>query len=133
MQKRILLCDDECELLRPTEYALNRAGMDVHCAESAQQAWELLKIISPDVLVTDWHMPNLDGVALIRRVRSDPSLQPLPIILMTADFESLTDSSDYVDLDLAAVLAKPFSPRELQKRIEQVIETSGMIRPTRRA
>ena len=130
MRKRVLFCDDELDILRPTEFALKRDGAEVECARDGQEAWEKIQNAPPDVLVTDWKMPRLDGVQLIRQIRQDPSLEHLPVIMITARFDELMACKWVADLDLAAIVAKPFSPRELNHRIEQVLEVTSGARPT---
>lgn len=129
MGKRILLCDDELDILRPTGFALKRDGAEVECARDGQEAWEKIQNDPPDVLVTDWKMPHLDGVQLIQRIRQDPVLEHLPVIMITARSEELMACEWVADLDLVAVVPKPFSPRELNHCIERVMEVGSGARP----
>ena len=61
MNKTVLFCDDEPNILRPTEYALQRDGLNVICTVDGEEAWEKFLTLRPDLLVTDWQMPRLDG------------------------------------------------------------------------
>jgi two-component system alkaline phosphatase synthesis response regulator PhoP len=121
MSKELLLCDDEVHILRAAEFKLKKAGYQVRTAFNGQEAWEAIQASLPDLLVTDYQMPRLDGLQLIARVRGNEATASLPIVLLTAKGLEL----DHVDLlsrwQLAAIFSKPFSPRELLARVEQVV------------
>jgi CheY-like chemotaxis protein len=126
MGKRVLLCDDESHILRAAEFKLSRAGYDVTTASNGQEAWEAIQANPPDILVTDLQMPRMDGLELSRRVREWPATHDLPILMLTAKgFEE-----GYLELaqkcGVLAVLAKPFSPRELLRYVDNVL-TSGTV------
>jgi len=125
MDKTVLLCDDELAILRPTEYALQRDGVNVLCAINGEQAWQLILTSHPDVLVTDWQMPRLDGLELVERIRDHNDTQSLPVIMISARTDELQQSERAKRLQLAAVIAKPFSPRELSRCIERIVEVGN--------
>jgi len=129
MAKYVLLCDDEIDLLLPTEHALQRVGVDVKCAVDGQQAWELILEHPPTVLVTDWQMPKLNGVELVKRIRGLQETRHLPVVMITAKYAELVQAAETSRLQLAAIIAKPFSPRELSLCVEQIVET-GANQPT---
>jgi two-component system, OmpR family, alkaline phosphatase synthesis response regulator PhoP len=119
--KRLLLCDDEVHILRAAEFKLKKAGYQVSVAFDGQEGWEAIQHQMPDLVVTDYQMPRLDGLQLIARCREHEDTQHLPIILLTAKGMEL-DQQDLVGrFNLTAILSKPFSPRELQARVEAVI------------
>jgi CheY-like chemotaxis protein len=122
MSKRILLCDDEIHILRAAEFKLKRAGHDVEVASDGQEAWELIEERPPDVLVTDYQMPRMDGLQLIERVRQDPGLQELPILLLTAKGFEVNSEELAAKWSVRRVITKPFSPRELLRTVEDVLE-----------
>lgn len=125
MNKTVLFCDDEPNILRPTEYALQRDGLNVICTVDGEEAWEKFLTLRPDLLVTDWQMPRLDGLQLVERVRGHSDRCNLPVIMVSARSEELQRSERAQRLQLAAVIAKPFSPRELNRCIEQIIEVGA--------
>ena len=122
MDKTVLLCDDERAILRPTEFALQRDGVNVLCAVDGEEAWQLILTSRPDVLVTDWQMPRLNGLELVERVRGHDATQDLPVIMISARSDELQQSERAQRLRLAAIVAKPFSPRELSRCIERIVE-----------
>jgi two-component system alkaline phosphatase synthesis response regulator PhoP len=122
MPKRVLLCDDEIHILRAAEFKIKKAGYDVRIAGDGQEAWELIQAELPDVLVTDFQMPRLDGFGLTQRVRENPRTRHLPILMLTAkgfeiSHEELAEKWNVID-----VIAKPFSPRELLERVTRILE-----------
>ena len=126
MTKSGLLCDDEIDLLRPTEFALKRVGVDVACALDGEQAWNMIQEQLPTVVVTDWQMPRLDGVELVKRMRASERTCRVPVVMITAKHSELLKTAELQQLQLAAIIAKPFSPRELSQRVEQIVEAGEM-------
>ena len=81
---RILIVDDEPELLEAWSFALEYVGYDVDRASNGEEALELVRIDMPDLIVTDLMMPGMNGEELCRQVRANPDWQAIPIILHTA-------------------------------------------------
>ena len=76
MSKRVLLCDDEIQIIRAAEFKIKRAGYDVAIAGDGQEGWEMIQQQRPDIVVTDCQMPHLDGMGLIKKLREDPDTVP---------------------------------------------------------
>ena len=125
MTKSVLLCDDELHILRAAEFKLKRAGLEVRCGSDGEEAWQLIQENQPDILVTDCQMPRLDGLGLIRRIRENPETTHLPIVMLTAKGFELSRGDLEEELGIAAILAKPFSPRELLECVQEVLETGA--------
>ena len=106
----VLLVEDDPALRRYLEVVLQRAGYAVLTAGDGLEAMKFLLAAQVDVVITDALMPNLDGYALCRFVRTSDHLAHLPIILLSAlDPRNTTDESEQVN----AFLAKPVSPDDL--------------------
>lgn len=127
MTKSILIVDDESHILRAAEFKFQRAGFQVYCAEDGQKAWEMILKHRPDLVITDYQMPRLDGLQLIERVRATAPLTELPIILLTAKGFEMPRQEICQRYGLLAVLTKPFSPRELHRRAQLAL---GLISET---
>jgi two-component system alkaline phosphatase synthesis response regulator PhoP len=121
MAKRVLLCDDEIHILRAAEFKLRRAGYDVRIAGDGQEAWEAIRQERPDVLITDCQMPRLDGFGLVQRIREDPDTRDLPVLMLTAKGYELSQDELAAKWNVAGVIAKPFSPRELLRMVEKIL------------
>jgi two-component system alkaline phosphatase synthesis response regulator PhoP len=124
--KRILLCDDSIHILRAAEFKFKRAGYDVETAHDGQDAWEKIEARLPDLLVTDCQMPRMDGYQLTQRIRQQADTRDLPIIMLTAKGFELSHEELAEKWHVAAVMAKPFSPRELLQLVEQTLQRQGI-------
>lgn len=117
----ILLCDDECHILRAAEIKFRLAGYTVRCASDGEEGWQLINERRPDLLLTDCQMPRLDGLGLAARLRDDERFRTLPIIMLTAKGFELPLSEIQSQYGILAIVAKPFSPRELLRQVEAVL------------
>jgi two-component system, OmpR family, alkaline phosphatase synthesis response regulator PhoP len=127
MARRVLLCDDEIHILRAAEFKLRKAGYDVAVAGDGRAAWEAIERQKPDLLVTDCQMPRLDGLGLIQKLRDNPATAELPIFMLTAKGFELSPEELAEKWGVTAVIAKPFSPRELLRLVEAAIgEPAGV-------
>jgi two-component system chemotaxis response regulator CheY len=104
--RRILVVDDDEVILNLISTVLAEAGFDVDAAPDGQEAWEALANQKYDLLVTDNEMPRLAGLELIERIRD--ARMRLPIIVASGNL-SEEGARDYPQLQIAAVIAKPFS------------------------
>ena len=115
---RILLVDDDTNVLDSLEVVLRREGYTVQTASDGEQAWELFATTRPDFAVLDYSMPELDGLALTRRIASAGEPR-VPIILLTGRGHE-RDKVAALDAGADDYVVKPFSPRELLARIRAV-------------
>lgn len=121
MPHRVLLVDDEVHILRAAEFKFKRAGYVVQCAANGEQAWQIILAQCPDILITDYQMPKLDGLGLIERVRANEATAHLPVIMLTAKGFHLSDEKMTEQWDVAKVMSKPFSPRQLLALVERIL------------
>jgi two-component system alkaline phosphatase synthesis response regulator PhoP len=121
MSKRILLCDDEAHILRAAEFKFKRAGYEVTCARDGQEAWEILLVSRPDIVVTDCQMPRLNGLQLAERIKQSPTTSGLPVLMLSAKGFELSADELRERFGIRHLLAKPFSPRELLERVEATL------------
>ena len=120
MAQRVLVVDDEPDLLELVRVNLSQAGYEVETAETGSQALERLRRSPPDLMVLDLMLPDLSGTEVCRHVRADGSLAEIPIIMLTAKADEV---DRVVGLELGAddYVTKPFSPRELTLRVRAVL------------
>ena len=121
MSKCILLCDDEAHILRAAEFKFKRAGYEVLTACDGEEGWQTILRRKPDILVTDCQMPRLNGLQLAERVKNTPETTGLPVIMLSAKGFELSPAEIRNQFGIRALLAKPFSPRELFQRVEAVL------------
>lgn len=112
MLKRLLIVDDEPNLLRAVAACLKAENYEVTTARSAREALVLLAETVPDLIVSDIRMPGMDGYQLVRQLRGAPRTALVPIIFLTAKDEK-TDRIEGFRAGIDAYLTKPFEPEEL--------------------
>jgi two-component system, OmpR family, alkaline phosphatase synthesis response regulator PhoP len=121
MPKRILLVDDEVHILRAAEFKFQRLGHEVQCAYDGEEAWSMIEERKPHLIVTDCQMPRLDGLGLAARVAGHAETMDIPIIMLSAKGFELSASEIREQFGIVALLAKPFSPRELVTLAERTL------------
>ncbi len=121
MTRSILLCDDELHILKAAEFKFKRAGYDVTTAGDGEQAWQLLNERLPDILITDCQMPRMNGLQLAERVKNDPATCHLPVVMLSAKGFELSGVDLRERYGILALIAKPFSPRDLYERVENIL------------
>lgn len=120
MAQRILVVDDDPEIVRLLQAYLKQGGYEVLTAHNGETALHMLRREHPDLMLLDLMLPDRDGWDVTRIVRSDPALRCTPIIMLTARVE---DQDKIVGLELGAddYVTKPFNPREIMARIRAVL------------
>lgn len=113
MPPRVLICDDEPHITCTISLRLRKAGFLVETAENGMIAWEMIQRTPPDLLISDCQMPVMDGLELCRKVRDEFRYASMPIVLLTAKAYELPTKVLQRDLDISAVVSKPFSPRDM--------------------
>ena len=114
--RRILVVDDDREVVRLIRAYLEQAGFEVLAAYDGDTAVHAIRRDRPDLLLLDLMLPGMDGWAITRLVRADPSLAHIPIIMLTARVD---DTDKIVGLELGAddYVTKPYNPREVVARV----------------
>jgi len=125
MPQRVLLCDDEIHILRAAEIKFRHAGYEVLLASDGEEAWQRILADQPDILVTDYQMPRVDGLELVRRLRSNPDTKHLPVLMLTAKGFELRAEELASQWNVRGLMAKPFSPRELLQTVQGIIGPSA--------
>lgn len=121
---RILIADDESYLTQLLSSTLQRRGYDVSVAADGSSAWELATANPPDLLICDFQMPVMDGLELCTRLKANSTTSHVPVLMLTARGHILTPQ-DLARTNIGAVLAKPFSVRDLLPKIEAALGPNG--------
>lgn len=108
----VLLVDDEPGLREAVKAYLEDSGFIVQVASNAQEGWELLQQSTPDILISDIMMPQVDGYQFLKQVREDTRFQALPVLFLTARGMT-SDRIQGYNAGCDAYLPKPFDPDEL--------------------
>lgn len=120
MSYRVLVVEDEVDLLDSIVYALKREGMRTIRCTNGEEALELVQTERPDLVLLDLMLPGLDGLDVCRRLRSSEHTANLPIIMITAKAEE-TDAVIGLGIGADDYLRKPFGLKELVARIRTVM------------
>jgi DNA-binding response OmpR family regulator len=119
-KSKILLIEDEPDILELLEYNLTREGYKVEASQDGEEGLQKARRNNPDLVLLDLMLPGLDGIEVCRALKGDASTKAIPVIMVTAK----GDESDVVlGLGVGAddYMSKPFSPRELVARVKAVL------------
>jgi CheY-like chemotaxis protein len=114
---KILVIDDDPDVRTLCRLNLGWAGHEVLEAEGGQQALEMVAAAAPDALVLDIMMPVVDGLDVLRRVRSDPATRELPVVVISARV-GVEDQVRGLETGADVYVTKPFSPETLTSTVE---------------
>jgi DNA-binding response OmpR family regulator len=119
MTMKVLICEDDNLTLQALEHSIRIEGYETLTARDGLEAKKILNDVQIDLLVTDLHMPNIDGLELIQHIRNDLR-RTFPIIMLTR-----VGSDDIVlhafEQGADDYITKPFSPKELSIRIKKAL------------
>ena len=122
---KILVVDDFLTMRRIVRNLLKQLGYEnITEAEDGNQAYVKLKGGGFGFVVSDWNMPNLDGLGLIRKVRSDPELKELPFLMVTAEAEK-EKVVEAIRAGVSNYVVKPFTAEVLKEKIEKIFNKAG--------
>ncbi len=118
--KKVLVVDDEIHIVHVVTIKLRNNGYDVISAENGADALLLAQSESPDVIITDYQMPMMDGLEFVEKLRLDDRTRKIPVIMLTARSFAITPEKQQ-QLQISDCLSKPFSPRELLNNVEDIL------------
>lgn len=117
MTRKILIIDDECDIQAVAQLALEVvAGWTVAIASSGLEGLELALNESPDAILLDVMMPDMDGIMTLKALQSNPRTCMIPVILMTAKTQ-LADRERFAKLGISGLISKPFKAMQLSEQI----------------
>ena len=118
--KKILIIDDEIHIVELLKFNLENNGYKVDYSYDGFDGYLKTKEFQPDLILLDWMLPNISGIDLLKKIRSDETLEQIPVIMLTAKnmeedkLEGLEDGAD-------GYITKPFSVKEVLARITSVL------------
>jgi two-component system, chemotaxis family, response regulator PixG len=119
--KQVLVVDDDRNIREVVSMCLHKLkGWDVLTAASGQEGLNGIQLKNPDVIILDVMMPEMDGLAFLRRLRSNPDTKQIPVILLTAN-RYLPDKSLLTELGVVETISKPFLPVNLVRQIDKAL------------
>lgn len=119
--KKVLVADDEPNIVISLEYLMQREGYAVQVARDGEEALEAVRRERPDLVLLDVMMPRKTGFEVCQAIRADEALQGTRILLLTARGRD-TDIAKGMALGADAYMTKPFSTRELVQKVAELLE-----------
>lgn len=123
-EKTILIADDEAHILHVVGMKLRNAGYRVVVAHDGREAYELIGQQRPDLLITDYQMPEMNGLELCQKLKLESRTTGIPTIMLTARGYCL-DGADTAACGIQRIVSKPFSPRQLLATIGEVLNDAA--------
>ena len=126
IQYKVLLVDDEEDILEFLSYNLKKDGYDVYTAINGKEAIEIAKIVNPNLIILDVMMPGMDGIETCKEIRELPEMKNVLVAFLTARNE---DYSQIAGFDVGAddYINKPIKPRVLSSRIKALLRRGGIV------
>ena len=122
VKMKILVVDDFSTMRRIVKNLLRQIGYEhIEEAEDGAQAYSKLKNGGFGFVVSDWNMPNMDGLDLVKKVRSDPELKDLPILMVTAEAEK-EKVITAIQAGVNNYIVKPFTGETLKEKMDKILE-----------
>ncbi|WP_333694846.1 response regulator transcription factor [Flavobacterium sp.] len=120
--KKILLVDDEPNIIMSLEYTFKKQNFEVFIARDGQEALDILKTEQPDVIILDIMMPNVDGYATIESIKKNEKLTHCKVIFLSAKNKE-SDIEKGMQLGANAYMTKPFSIKKLVDQVNELLAT----------
>jgi two-component system, OmpR family, alkaline phosphatase synthesis response regulator PhoP len=119
-EEKILIIEDEEDILALVQYNLLREGYRVSCATSGEDGLQLARTEPPELILLDLMLPGMDGLEVCRALKKGPDTAKIPVIMLTAKGEE-ADVVAGLELGADDYIPKPFSPRVLIARVRTVL------------
>jgi len=120
MVHRILIADDEPNIVLALEFLMKKEGYEVQTVSDGEEALRTIEKSPPDLILLDIMMPKLDGYEVCQRIRSDPSMKDIVIIMLTAKGREV-EREKGLALGADFYITKPFSTREVVQKVREVL------------
>ncbi|MCK6626115.1 MAG: response regulator [Anaerolineae bacterium] len=123
MSQKVLIVDDETNIVISLEFLIAQAGYDLRIAHNGQEAMEQVAAFEPDLILLDVMMPHINGFEVCRRVRENPAWQRIKIIMLTAKGREV-EVTKGLALGADAYVTKPFSTKELLAQVRDILRNN---------
>lgn len=117
---KVLIAEDEPHIVESLSFLLSREGFQVRAAADGEAAFQLVAVERPDIMILDVMLPRMNGFEVLRRVRDDPGLKGLPVIMLTAKGQH-QDRRRAEESGADAFITKPFSNRDVVEQVRALV------------
>ena len=118
--KKILVVDDEPNIVRSLTFVLDKGGYDVSIAGDGVEAMSMIRESKPNILILDVMMPNKSGYDVCSEIKSDPELRDINVVMLTAKGQ-VGDREAVLSQGADEYISKPFSPIEILARVKELL------------
>lgn len=118
-KKRILLVEDEPDILKITAFRLKKAGYEVITAMDGEKGLELAEKEMPGLILLDLGLPVMDGYEVCRRLKADEKLKKIPVVVFSASTDKVKEATEQIGAD--DYIVKPFEPEGLWEKVKKFI------------
>lgn len=119
---RVLVVDDEPDILQSTSFLLKKMGHEVLTARDGRECLEKLRKVKVDLLLLDFFMPGMSGREVLERIRKDKNLKDTKVVMLTVARLSETGRGMLKKLKVLDFIQKPFEIKEFKKRVQTVLK-----------
>lgn len=119
--KKILIVDDEPNIVMTLEYTFKKSNYEVFIARDGQEALDILKTNFPDVIILDIMMPMVDGFATLEQIRKDENLKHTKVLFLSAKNKE-SDIEKGLALGADVYMTKPFSIKKVVEKVEELLD-----------
>jgi len=120
MAKRVLIADDEPNIVTSLEFLMEQAGYETRIATNGNEALELAVSFQPDLVLLDIMFPAKSGYEVCQRLKSDPATRDIKVVIVSAKGRAV-EVAKVLELGADAYIAKPFSTRELVAKVREML------------
>ena len=117
---KILIVDDDPNILMSLEFLMNKNGYEVRVARNGKEALDIVNKDTPDLVLLDIMMPDVDGYAICKHIKSTAKLKNTKVVFLSAKTKESDIQKGY-DLGASLYVTKPFSTRDLMKEIKELL------------
>ena len=119
MAKKILIIDDETDIVKMLVYRLEAKGYETFTAATGRQGIDIARRQKPDLILLDLRLPDFNGIDVARKIKDEKELKDKPIILVTASVDNLEEKVK--NCGAVDYIAKPMDPEQLYAKIDKYI------------
>lgn len=119
--KKILVVDDDPYILMSLEFLMKKNGYQVMIARNGTEALEAINNVKPNLILLDIMMPDVDGYSICKHVKSKKDLKEIHVVFLSAKTKE-TDIQKGIDLGASLYITKPFSTRDLMKKVNELLQ-----------
>ncbi len=126
---KILVVDDEPDIVRVVVKIMEARGHEVATAEDGASALAAVAGDPPDVVILDLNLPQMDGFEVCRRIKSSPQTKHIPVVMMTAAYVRVEDAERGTELGADEYVTKPFLREVLVHNVERLLPKTALAKP----